>query len=83
MMKNEDPANTEKQIKGIIDRFEGELAVIEIEGKSTNVPKSLLEPGCREGDVVIWNGEAWRRDESETMARRREVQKLMKDVWID
>ncbi|WP_072280191.1 DUF3006 domain-containing protein [Alkalithermobacter thermoalcaliphilus] len=41
-------------MKGIIDRFEGELAVIELENKTfMNIHKKLLPNDCKEGDVVV------------------------------
>ncbi|MCM3491052.1 DUF3006 domain-containing protein [Alkalihalophilus marmarensis] len=38
--------------KCIIDRFEGEFAVIEYGRKAFDFPKALLPAGVREGDVV-------------------------------
>ncbi|MEC2071869.1 DUF3006 domain-containing protein [Alkalihalophilus marmarensis] len=38
--------------KCIIDRFEGEFAVIEFGRKTFDFPKALLPSGVREGDVV-------------------------------
>ena len=39
-------------MKVIIDRFEGEYAIVEIEtGKFVNIPKILL-PNSKEGDVI-------------------------------
>ncbi|MGB9804516.1 DUF3006 domain-containing protein [Desulfofundulus sp.] len=36
----------------IIDRFEGDWAVIEFGRKTFNIPKVLIPPGAREGDVI-------------------------------
>lgn len=37
----------------IIDRFEGDFAVVELENKSfANMPKSLLPQGAKEGSVL-------------------------------
>lgn len=37
----------------IIDRFEGDFAVVEYkEGRTFNLPRSLLPPGAKEGDVL-------------------------------
>ncbi|AEG14480.1 hypothetical protein Desku_0881 [Desulfofundulus kuznetsovii DSM 6115] len=36
----------------IIDRFEGDWAVIEFGHKTFNIPKALIPPGAREGDVI-------------------------------
>lgn len=39
----------------IIDRFEGEFAVIETENDMINVSREFLPADAREGDVVILN----------------------------
>ncbi|MGG1727142.1 DUF3006 domain-containing protein, partial [Bacillus paranthracis] len=39
--------------RGIIDRFEGELAVIEVNNVTIDVPKSKLPSTAKEGDVLI------------------------------
>ncbi len=36
----------------VIDRFEGDRAVLEIAGALTDVPRDLLPEGAREGDVL-------------------------------
>lgn len=69
--------------QGIVEGFEGKFVIIEIEGASKDVPKELLQPGSRAGDVVIWNGQQWEKDNKATQERSREIQKLMEDVWID
>lgn len=37
----------------VIDRFEGEWAVLEHEGRTFNLPRRLVPPGAKEGDVVV------------------------------
>ena len=44
-----------KEMKAIIDRIEGTLAVLiscEDESVRFNIPFLLLPPGCREGDIL-------------------------------
>lgn len=37
----------------VVDRFEGDLAVVEVDGgEVVDLPRWLLPPGAREGDVV-------------------------------
>lgn len=36
----------------IIDRFEGDFAVIEMDDTTFNFPKNLLPPDAKEGDVI-------------------------------
>ena len=53
----------------VIDRFEGDYAIVELPDKSTwNVPR-LLFPGAKEGDGYIIS-----KDESGTADRQREIQ---------
>jgi hypothetical protein len=62
----------------IIDRFEGNFAVVELEkGKFINLPR-LLVPGAREGDVVDISVNA-----SETAKRRKNIEKLMDNLFED
>jgi len=38
----------------IIDRFEGDFAVVELKSKElVNIPKMALPENCREGDIII------------------------------
>lgn len=64
-------------MKIIIDRFEGDFAVAEIEkGKFVNVPKILLE-GAKEGDIVVIT-----IDKSETEERSKKIDNLMNDLFV-
>ncbi len=64
-------------MKLIIDRFEGDYAVVELENKKMiNVPKDILPEGACEGSVI-----AIVIDESETTKRRNNIKKLMGDLW--
>lgn len=62
----------------IIDRFEGEYAIVEIkEGKFVSIPKVLV-PSAHEGDVIdiLINLE-------ETKKRKNKIKNLMDDLFID
>lgn len=64
-------------MKVIIDRFEGNYAVVELEDRNTvNMPKKLVPPEAKEGDVI-----EIRIDHQETELRRKYIQQLMKDIW--
>ncbi|HDR7621848.1 DUF3006 domain-containing protein [Bacillus mycoides] len=67
--------------RGIIDRFEGELAVIEINNSTIDVPKSKLPSTAKEGDVLIIEGDKYTIDKDETDKKRREVQDLMDKLF--
>lgn len=65
-------------MKVIIDRFEGEYAVVELEvGKFVNVPKTLI-PDASEGDVIKIEVE-----KKETEERKKHIQDLMNSVFED
>ena len=62
----------------IIDRFEGDFAVVEIdEGNFTKMPRLLL-PGAKEGDVVNII-----IDDNETNLRKRKINALMDELFED
>lgn len=63
----------------IIDRFEGELAVLEGENKAlSRVESCLLPPGARQGDVLLYlPGEGYRLDEAAGAARRKAMQDML------
>ena len=62
----------------VIDRFEGEWAVLEYDGTVFNVPRSLLPTGAREGDVIDLVA---RVDESATEKRRQKVKELEDELF--
>lgn len=65
-------------MKVIIDRFEGEYAVVEIDvGNCVDVPKVLF-PNAKEGDVV-----EIKIDYEETKKRKKHVEKLIKNIFKD
>lgn len=62
-------------MKVIIDRFEGEYAVVELEDKTmVNMPKILI-PDCDEGDIIVIEIE-----KEGTAKRKKDVKKLMDDL---
>ncbi|MEA4895136.1 MAG: DUF3006 domain-containing protein [Oscillospiraceae bacterium] len=61
----------------IIDRFEGQLAVAELESKNLiNIPREILPVGTKEGTVI--NIEI---DYEETKKREDGIKRLMDDLW--
>lgn len=68
----------------VIDRFEGEFAVCEGEGKRMeNVPRGLLPADAKEGDCVVEEDGAWRIDADETSARKARIDALAKSLFVD
>jgi uncharacterized cupin superfamily protein len=70
-------------MKGIVDRFEGEFVVIEIEGEIKDVLKSDVDSNVKAGDSVNFVNGKWHCDEDKTKKRSNEIKKLMDDVWED
>ncbi len=66
-------------MKIIIDRFEGDFAVVEMEDKTTvNIPKQIIPRGAKEGTVI-----SIEIDHSETEKRRQIISDKMKRLWAD
>lgn len=64
-------------MKVIIDRFEGEFAVVELpDRKMVNMPKVLLPKQAREGDVIDI-----KINIEETKKQNDSIRKLMDEVW--
>lgn len=65
------------KLKVIIDRFEGDIAVVELEdGKVVNMAKTLLPQTAKEGSVIKIE-----IDEDETQKRKNEVQDLFDSLF--
>ncbi len=63
-------------MKVIIDRFEGDYAVVEIQkGSCVNIPKILLG-SAKEGDVITID-----IDKDETLKRKNRIDNLMNDLF--
>ncbi|MEF2964622.1 DUF3006 domain-containing protein [Paenibacillus sp. M1] len=67
----------------IVEGFEGEYCILEIDGAVKDVPRRQVDASVRAGDVVTWNGEKWVSDMEETKNRSRQIRKLMDEVWED
>ena len=64
----------------IIDRFEGDMAVIEYQDGTFDLPRSLLSPEAQEGDVLRI---VITVDEEETAEQETKIEHLMDDVFED
>jgi hypothetical protein len=68
-------------MEGIIDRFEGEYAVVElVDGKMININKMKLPIGVEEG-MVIDISEFITINSYETLKRKKEIEKLTENMW--
>jgi hypothetical protein len=69
------------KMKGIIDRFEGNYAVVELQdGKMINIDKTQLPIGIEEG-MVIHISKSITIDIEETKKRKEAIEKLTEDLW--
>lgn len=68
-------------MKGIIDRLEGDYAVVELlDGRMINIDKAQLPIGIEEG-MVIHISESITINIDETKKRKEEIKKLTEDLW--
>lgn len=66
---------------GVIDRFEGGIAVVEInKGKMLNIAKEMLPTQVKEGDVLNI-GDTITINIEETEKRKKEIEELTKDIF--
>lgn len=66
-------------MKVIIDRFEGEYAVVELPGRLMyDIPRAILPPDAKEGDVIDI-----RVDKEETKKRKDKMRSMLDDLWED
>lgn len=61
-----------------IERFEGDWAVIEYQGKIFNFPIELLPQGAKEGDILKINLEV---DKKQTKIAQDNAQKMLDDMF--
>ena len=73
-----------KRRRGIIDRFEGELAVVEFGEVMEDIPKARLPDSVQSGDV-LWFYEDGRveMDTGEKERLSKEIDELMDELWED
>ena len=66
----------------IVDRLEGEYAVLLEEDKTIEVLRTALAEGVQEADAVVLGEDGiWRKDASETAKRKERIAKKMNALW--
>ena len=60
----------------IIDRFEGDFAVVETSAGMIGIPVADLPEGAKEGDALVIQV-----DGSATMGRKEKIDKMMNDLF--
>jgi len=64
-------------MKYIIDRFEGDYAIVELSDKTfVNIPKAAIPPEAKEGAVIDVTV-----DEDSTVVRTEKINNLMGDLF--
>ncbi|RYI32034.1 DUF3006 domain-containing protein [Bacillus infantis] len=72
-----------REYKGIIDRFEGDIAVIEVEGKTRDYNRDRIPKEAEVGDVLLFKGDKVEILKDDTDRLRNEIEELMEEVWED
>ncbi|HZK84153.1 MAG TPA: DUF3006 domain-containing protein [Desulfosporosinus sp.] len=69
-------------MKGIIDRFEGDYAVVEFEGRRmVEIHKRDLPSGLKEGDAIRGTDGTYVFDEVETERIKKETKAMFDKLW--
>ncbi len=66
---------------GIIDRFEGEWAVIEMGQDMIKVERKKLPANAREGDLLKKQESIWVIDQAASTLRQQQIEKLAAELW--
>lgn len=69
--------------EGIIDRFENNMVVVEIDGQTKDYSRSLFPDAAKPGDVIRIDGKKITLLPEATTCRRQEIEKLMDELWED
>lgn len=73
-----------KRRRGIIDRFEGDLAVVEFGEVMEDIPKARLPDAVQPGDVLwFYQGGRVEVDVEEKQRLSKEIDELMEELWED
>lgn len=70
-------------MRGIVEGFEGNYVIIEIDGETQDVERSAVQLDVEVGDCVVLHEGIWVADREATEERARYIKKLMEDVWND
>lgn len=65
----------------ILERFEGDTAVIENGEDRLEVERRLVSAGAKEGDVLKLENGKYFPDKEETIKRREKIIKLQDSLW--
>lgn len=67
----------------IIDRFEGDIAVLETDGGMIELNRFYLPENAAEGDVLVHDGGEWYIDRETTENRRNQIREKLRRLMGD
>lgn len=65
----------------ILERFEDDTAVLEVDGEIKKISRSKISDSVSEGDVLIEKKGIYIADKENTEKRRKEILKLQNSLW--
>lgn len=65
----------------ILERFEDDTAVLEVDGEIKKISRSKISSDVSEGDVLIEKKGIYIADKENTEKRRKEILKLQNSLW--
>lgn len=69
-------------MEAVVDRIEGDVAVLEIDGERfEDAPLVTLPAGTRQGDVLTGGPGAWKRDDARRAERQKSIDDLRKRLF--
>lgn len=69
-------------MKGVIDRFEGDYAILELEDRNMiEVRRGAIPQHAKEGDVLVQVNGQYIIDSKETERRKAEIEALSQKLW--
>lgn len=65
----------------ILEKFEDDIAVLEIDGEIKKISRKKFSDDVKEGDVLIQKDGVFMSDKENTEKRRKEILKLQNSLW--
>lgn len=68
------------KVEGIIDRFEGDMVILEIEDGILNFNRELFPADAKEGDIVEYIDNKFIINEEKTKERKKHIDQLFRSL---
>lgn len=65
----------------ILERFEDDTAVLEVDGEIKKISRSKISDSVSEGDVLIQKDGIFMADKENTEKRKKEIIRLQNSLW--